>query len=412
MPDSSIPLSDQWLAEKVNSLDPNSLAGALARKLYGGAETGVAAASSIPAYIGGLGTAGINALRGADPAQGYDYGSNKVQFSPQSEEGQNMAQRLVGALQNLPPQIGGEEGNIMAGALHHVANPQTAAVMALASKVAPERLEDFQKLIKNGVPSEEAYARTRLLPLMERTGGLEATSHANDAWAVADPHQRMDPRIVQELQRNPNSVTNFPLGEAYPSSVLEKHYPELVKREVQLGYAPSSLHSASYGGEFDPDTKIIRAIQPELYGPQGVEGTLGHEVTHAVQDAESLPNGGNPDDMRYRLMLALRDAKNNEGISTWYNDRLSPLASKQGMTSGFKLYRGLHGEQVAEAGANATGAETAAPRFTTPFAKQILSPHEMASGAYYDRLQALRQLYESGKYQNMGRENPWLDLNK
>jgi hypothetical protein len=283
------------------------------------------------------------------------------------------------------------------------------AIMVPASIGAPEKLEAFQNALKSGMTREQAHAATRTLPLARNHPDLIGQNFAvaqNDVLAPLDPHQALHPDVKNWLLNNADDTLHTTLGEAFPSQRMDSVIPALSRTPVAMRLQ----NDEGYLGGYYPGEKRIEATSDHLGGATGLEGVLGHEGTHAVQDLLGLPGGSSPTMANAALAKLLGNSARQGAIGPqeWYQ-RLLATALKKGSSTQYRIYRADAGEQAAEAGARLAGVPEAeqVPTFTTPFAKQPISDKEISSGSYYTRLQLLRQKALQGKYSGRELENPF-----
>jgi hypothetical protein len=313
--------------------------------------------------------------------------------------------------------------------------PQVLKAMGPASKVDPQRLDALRKTLKAGTPPEDAYTYFRMLPMLDTSGKL-----VDDAWAPAIKSMpklgakllsaRDEVRYMRDVEGNHGKIT-IPFEKAYAegeADKLLKVYPEIAKLPVSV---TSTLKASE--GELVRGKNIRLGADTPLSGRNNLAAILGHEGTHAVQHIENLPFGGSPSavgtDKRRALnqamdsylysgdmysasidrraqkieALKLRIAQTGPGpgieseriISEIRDPALQKLAvllawderQKSLRAPDYTHYRGLHGEQIAEGGAQ--NANALPLKFTTPLAKQPISSGEIESGEYQLRMQKL-----------------------
>jgi hypothetical protein len=118
----------------------------------------------------------------------------------------------------------------------------------------------------------------------------------------------MGPEGIQkyEIPDTPNSITNqatkyliqgdkitAPLGEIYRAPGLYEAYPQMAHIPTTVRVNPKGYEGTYYPPGVGQSARI-NAVAPDIVGPQGVQGILGHEVQHGIQGIEGMSPGFNP----------------------------------------------------------------------------------------------------------------------
>jgi hypothetical protein len=152
--------------------------------------------------------------------------------------------------------------------------------------------------------------------------------------------------LVAQAFKNPN--IEIPLHAVLKNEGNLGEYPGLAQMPVQLMNDPSTPI-----GAFDPiDKKILlnpaRASSTNSAMPgAGIDQTLRHEMTHAMQHAEGLPSGGSADRVAFLAGL-MRDDLRNAGVdltANWNDPYINIIDNA--MSDPFGVYRRIAGEVLA-----------------------------------------------------------------
>lgn len=189
----------------------------------------------------------------------------------------------------------------------------------------------------------------------------------NEAELIRN-HSIVDPYTKKVLQYRPDLTilsdadANNLISYTFKNDGLEVPLHAILKKEGNLGEYPGlaqmgvqlSADPSSPLGSFDPISKKftlnpVRASSTIPYMPgAGIDQTLRHEITHAVQQAEGLPSGGNPDRVRFLAGL-MRDELKAAGVDLdlMGGDPFVRIVN-QAENDPFRVYKRIAGEVLAD----------------------------------------------------------------
>lgn len=305
------------------------------------------------------------------------------------------------------------------------------AALAPMSKVNPAL---HLELVGSGKAPEAIREAYNALPMLNNNGKL-----MQDWWVPANSRPyTMNPEIYKKIQLlgNEGSITvkygDIVRGQGAVDEA--KITPELYERPVQIVARPAEHGSGFYTPGMQEITLFVDPSKP-TFG-KDLLGVLSHEGTHFNQELFNLPSGQNYDsvkkkasDARWELnrkqdlleeqgvpfadniiAAARRGALDPEDVfpaamehGEKYNDlmratffgKLDMGPQPKSTHSGeFRLYRGSHGEQVADGARMFEMGEK--PGFTTPLVKQYLRQDDVLKNSTILKLAAAAELNKQG----------------
>ncbi len=299
-------------------------------------------------------------------------------------------------------------------------------IIGKASLAAPYKLQIFEKLKKEGLSDAEAYKRVGGLPLLNKKGEVDDIGTPLIRWGA-----RTNLKTAEDFYKlKGDEVLEKRLEELYnPEDIqaLIKHAPDVANMTMYLKRTTDKS-----GGGFYPNRGVAEVSSPRFDGKWGIKDIASHEGTHAYQEVHDMPRGGNATyvaQMRSdgkELANHSADAfltPKERSLYAWYKDlptispgkspkeiaHLSPeaqelvkvMAWNRRLQEGLakpddKLYKALHGEQVAEAAWMHSGGQPM--KFTTPLSKHLLDMQDLSTQVYRKKLEALYDLKQQGRF--------------
>lgn len=246
---------------------------------------------------------------------------------------------------------------------------------------------------------------------------------------IDDSQAKVKPEATAEWEKN---VANPPAsGELFRGKLSDFiDHPELFKDTPAAGDTEFVVKkpdpTSRVGGWFSPNGRGITVIAPDL-NPASAVKTAIHEIDHFMQSEHNRTNGGSSERMHAMNWMALHDIKQQlrhieqtgegKGMVPWLLDQqyairktmgyLEPRAGQPGPSpEAYRSYRQIHGENMAEAAAQANEAEKrrpgaggefperhmeTSPRETHPRNKPVKMVHDQTAPA---RKEAVHRAFE------------------
>lgn len=327
--------------------------------------------------------------------------------------------------------------------------PQAMSSIESIRKVAPKALEKIRERVKGGETPEQVLPDYNALPVMGDAAGRRRVIDA--VVPLLPPEARMSDEAADALLNKTGRYEGTFGGFWHPDDLglMRQHAPDALQ-------APLIAQRGAAFGEFNPSSNSIFASGLPNIGSKNkdsIEGVVAHEGAHLMQKLRMMPSrGSNPDETQLALS-AIRDHlpekiaqlksvgedRRASVLKNAYNEvrfglfnqtpgvspaQIKDQLSKYGYTDldqltkfdfealanaawrkrlvegltnpAYRLYRGNHGEQLAEGAARSVVGLP--PSFTTPLSKQVLHESELISSDYYNRLAKLYELEKAGLF--------------